>query len=453
LLREGEGVAAKLLLAWGADAAKARTALELMIGRGDRIVLGEIGLTPHAKRTIEMAVDEARRLGHRYIGTEHILLGLYRVQDCTALKILQYTDVSIDLEALRISTMQMLGMSSKASLQGEGRPDAVSVETTNIELPLLENIKNDPRVEHLNDQAKEMLKLAQAEAQRFQHNYIGTEHLLLGLVRQENSISSRVLRRVGVGLDRVRGTVEFIIGRGDRIVLGEMSLTPRARKVLELSADEGRRLGQDYIGPEHILLGLIREGEGIASGVLESLGVQVDRVRAEVKLLLRDKAMPEILDETVIDERVIRFNLSSDAEMVIAQAVVEARGWRQSEIKMEHLFLALLRSSETRAGLILKQQFGIEYERASFTLEALMARGTAPSPERLSFDLPMLDLLERARSVARFMRSAKVTSELLLLSLAFSAKAALAIKLLTALNIDLKTLQLQTFQYVQDHLA
>src|SRR5439155_779975 len=118
--------------------------------------------------------------------------------------------------------------------------------------------------------------------QRFQHNYIGTEHLLLGLVREGEGVAAKVLSNLGVELNKVRSAVEFIIGRGDRIVLGEIGLTPRAKKVIELAVDEARRLNHHYIGTEHLLLGLVREGEGIAAGVLESLGVNLEKVRTLV---------------------------------------------------------------------------------------------------------------------------------------------------------------------------
>ncbi len=123
------------------------------------------------------------------------------------------------------------------------------------------------------------MSLAQEEAQRFQHNYIGTEHLLLGLVREGEGVAAKVLEDLGVELIQVRSAVEFIINRGDRIVLGEIGLTPRAKKVIELAVDEARRLNHHYIGTEHILLGLVREGEGIAAGVLESQGVNLEKVR------------------------------------------------------------------------------------------------------------------------------------------------------------------------------
>src|SRR5579872_1329862 len=143
------------------------------------------------------------------------------------------------------------------------------------------------------ERARKVLTLAQEEAQRFNHNYIGTEHLLLGLVREGDGVAAKVLSNLGVELQKVRSAVEFIIGRGERTVSGEIGLTPRAKKVIELAVDEARRLGHHYIGTEHLLLGLIREGEGIAAGVLESLGVNLEKVRSEViKVLTQTGSAP-----------------------------------------------------------------------------------------------------------------------------------------------------------------
>jgi ATP-dependent Clp protease ATP-binding subunit ClpC len=142
------------------------------------------------------------------------------------------------------------------------------------------------RFDKFTERARRVLTLAQEEAQRFNHNYIGTEHLLLGLVREGDGVAAKVLSNLGVELSKVRSAVEFIIGRGDRATVGEIGLTPRAKKVIELAVDEARRLSHHYIGTEHLLLGLVREGEGIAASVLESLGVNLERVRAETTRIL-----------------------------------------------------------------------------------------------------------------------------------------------------------------------
>jgi len=154
------------------------------------------------------------------------------------------------------------------------------------------------RFDKFTDRARKVLTLAQDEAQRFNHNYIGTEHLLLGLVREGEGVAARVLENMNVELAKVRTAVEFIIGRGDRPVVGEVGLTPRAKRVIELAIDEARRLGHNYIGTEHLLLGLVREGEGIAAGVLESLGVNLDKVRHEVIRVLSQSSSAGPATET-----------------------------------------------------------------------------------------------------------------------------------------------------------
>ena len=154
------------------------------------------------------------------------------------------------------------------------------------------------RFDKFTDRARKVLTLAQDEAQRFNHNYIGTEHILLGLVREGEGVAARVLENMNVELPKVRTAVEFIIGRGDRPVVGEVGLTPRAKRVIELAIDEARRLGHNYIGTEHLLLGLVREGEGIAAGVLESLGVSLDKVRHEVIRVLSQSSSAGPAQET-----------------------------------------------------------------------------------------------------------------------------------------------------------
>src|SRR5438477_709791 len=145
--------------------------------------------------------------------------------------------------------------------------------------------------DRFNDRAKRVLALAQDEAIRFNHNYIGTEHLLLGLVREGEGVAARVLDSLGVELSKVRTAVEFIIGRGDSTTSpSEITLSPRTKKVIELAIDEARKLGHSHVGTEHLLLGLVREGEGIAAGVLESLGVSLEKVRAQVIEVLKSSS-------------------------------------------------------------------------------------------------------------------------------------------------------------------
>jgi len=146
------------------------------------------------------------------------------------------------------------------------------------------------RFERFTERARKTLQFAQEEAQHLNHNYIGTEHILLGLVREGDGVAARVLNNLGIELNKVRSAVEFIIERGDRVVTGEIGLTPRAKRVIELAVDEARRLNHHYIGTEHLLLGLVREGEGVAAGVLEGLGVSLEKVRAQVIEVLKSSS-------------------------------------------------------------------------------------------------------------------------------------------------------------------
>jgi ATP-dependent Clp protease ATP-binding subunit ClpA len=136
--------------------------------------------------------------------------------------------------------------------------------------------------ERFTDRARRVVVLAQEEAVRLKHNHLGTEHLLLGLVHEGQGVAAKALESLGIQLEAVRAQVEEIIGQGQRAPTGHIPFTPRAKKVLELSLREAQQLGHDYIGTEHILLGLIREGEGVAAQVLAKLGADLSRTRRQV---------------------------------------------------------------------------------------------------------------------------------------------------------------------------
>ncbi|MCL6498822.1 MAG: ATP-dependent Clp protease ATP-binding subunit ClpC, partial [Firmicutes bacterium] len=143
--------------------------------------------------------------------------------------------------------------------------------------------------ERFTERARRVIILAQDEAKRLNHSAVGTEHILLGIVREGEGVASKVLESLHISPERIRAEIESAIGRGDRTPYEEVTFTPRAKKVLELALDEARRLGHNYIGTEHLLLGLIREGEGVAARVLEAMGADLERVRAQVVYLLGEE--------------------------------------------------------------------------------------------------------------------------------------------------------------------
>ncbi|HIL97336.1 MAG TPA: hypothetical protein EYG51_15685 [Pseudomonadales bacterium] len=153
------------------------------------------------------------------------------------------------------------------------------------------------RFEKFSQHARLVLSLAQEESHRFNQNYIGTEHILLGLVRETEGVAARVLSSLLVDLTKVRSGVESIIVRGDQPAQGEIGLTPRVKKVVNLAVDEARRMNHTQIKTEHLLIGLLREGEGVAAEVLESLGVTLDQVLAETVLVLNGNQLTELPPE------------------------------------------------------------------------------------------------------------------------------------------------------------
>ncbi len=176
------------------------------------------------------------------------------------------------------------------------------------------------------DRARRVVVLAQEEARRLRHDSVGTEHILLGLIRegQGEDVAARALESLGLDPDAVRQQVEEIIGRGEgeQEATGHMPFTPRAKKVLELSLREALQLGHEHIGAEHILLGLLREGDGVAAQVLVSMGADLNRVRAQV-LRLMDSPLADVIATGEVESRLV---VLSDQVSQLSQEVERLRG-------------------------------------------------------------------------------------------------------------------------------
>ena len=203
--------------------------------------------------------------------------------------------------------------------------------------------------ERFTDRARRVVVLAQEEARMLNHNLVGTEHVLLGLIHEGEGVAAQVLESLNISLEAVRQQVEEIIGRRQAMPTGHIPFTPRAKKVLELSLREALQLGHNYIGTEHILLGLIREGEGIAAQVLQRLGADLNRVRQTVIQLLsgypagkgEQVAGPQDLPPSHFDER-------------------------------EKIVLSLLLQGEMRSGIA--EILGVSKEKIDEIIRAIVAR-------------------------------------------------------------------------------
>lgn len=206
------------------------------------------------------------------------------------------------------------------------------------------------KLDRFTKRARRVLTLAQEEALRLNHNYIGTEHLLLGLVREENGVAVKVLRELGVEPTQVIRAVERTVGRGERAPFGKPTLAPRTKRVIELAVDEARLMGHHYIGTEHLLLGLVREGEGIAVNVLRGLGINLDRVRTQTaRNILQSQSQSKEKQKKesktpLVDQ--LGFDLTAAAEEEKLDPVVG----RQTEI--ERLIQILSRRTKNNPALI-----------------------------------------------------------------------------------------------------
>jgi len=173
--------------------------------------------------------------------------------------------------------------------------------------------------ERFTDRARRVVVLAQEEARMLNHNYIGTEHILLGLVHEGDGVAARVLSSMDISLEAVRMRVEEIIGQGQAAPAGHIPFTPRAKKVLELSLREALQLGDDYIGTEHILLGLVREGEGVAFQVLTAMGADAERLRESVIEMVQGHPEMPAAEGTYADVGNAAVEESAAAEWAAAQ--------------------------------------------------------------------------------------------------------------------------------------
>jgi ATP-dependent Clp protease ATP-binding subunit ClpA len=185
--------------------------------------------------------------------------------------------------------------------------------------------------ERFTDRARRVVVLAQEEARMLNHNYIGTEHILLGLIHEGEGVAARALEELGIDLGAVRLQVTEIIGEGQSAPTGHIPFTPRAKKVLELSLREAIQLGHDYIGSEHILLGLVREGEGVAAQVLQKLGADLERVRQQVIQLLSGYTGGKVGGQELSEEEIEV--LEGIAEGATRKQIAEKLGLSRDELR------------------------------------------------------------------------------------------------------------------------
>ena len=286
--------------------------------------------------------------------------------------------------------------------------------------------------DRFNDRAKRVLALAQDEAIRFNHNYIGVEHLLLGLVREGEGVAARVLDSLGVELSKARTAVEFIIGRGDATTSpSEITLSPRTKKVIELGIDEARKLGHNHVGTEHLLLGIVREGGSVGAGVLQSLGVSLEQVRERAIAVLGQQDVPGVREAGIATPpgaRVIASShlvfaadrLDAAGQRALARAYWEAGRANEVEVAPHHLLLGLIANDDVWIQKAFAE-LGVKPSDLIGRIEAAAPRREGPRPSLLLESQSLAEVLARAASIAAERSRACIRPEHLLLAIASSS--------------------------------
>jgi ATP-dependent Clp protease ATP-binding subunit ClpC len=232
--------------------------------------------------------------------------------------------------------------------------------------------------ERFTDRARRVVVLAQEESRLFNHDYIGTEHILLGLIHEGEGVAATALESLGISLDSVRSEVEEMIGHGKSPARGHIPFTPRAKKVLELSLREALQLGHTYIGTEHILLGLIREGQGVAAQVLQKLGADLDRVRQQVIDALSGSEVSPLERERSEGRRFFGL-LSESAESLLKAASWSADDLGHGAIEPVDILLALTATDDDLVRELLAT-WGIDLDAVRRRIEELAAEEEGADP-------------------------------------------------------------------------
>ena len=284
--------------------------------------------------------------------------------------------------------------------------------------------------DRFSDKNRKIMALARKEAQRFNHDFIGTEHVLLGLIQKRDCAAVAVLESLGADLDQIRRSLEDMVEPGPRPTMGQLPFTPRTKKVLELAMEEAGEFRADYVGTQHLLLGLFRVEEGLASEALRAVGLKQEEVRS----LVRKLVVPEGPEESEPPCRPEAVDASS-SNPALELAATEARRWGHGFVGTGHLLIGLLRE-EGPAAEILKA-LGITLEKLEPQAERLVQFDLAAAAK----DLPLLPLAARAilrsRHEAKTLGSKEVRTEHVLLGLLGEPDGA-ASRILRDLGLDLE---------------
>lgn len=322
----------------------------------------------------------------------------------------------------------------------------------------------DEALSNFSPRAQQVLGLARKEADRFNHNFVGTEHLLLGIIALGQGVAVNVLRKMGVVLEVVRDEVEKQVGTGpDQKMTGNIPYTPRVKKVLALATKEAKALHHTYVGTEHLLLGLLREGDGVAARVLKSLDINVEETRQEILKELDPnfasqpdgiptieaaaELPPESISKLRQETEASASNFTPRAQQALANARLEANKLNHDFVSVEHLLLGLLRLGNGIAvGVLIKR--GASLELAREKIEKLAGKGTEPKkPGNIPYTSQIKIALAEAANYAKDLNHTYVGTEHLLLGLMHDEES-IATRALKELGIELDSTRKEILQEI-----
>ncbi|RZC63264.1 hypothetical protein C5167_025015 [Papaver somniferum] len=493
LIGEGSGIAAKVLKSMGINLKDARVEVEKFIGKGSGFVAVEIPFTPRAKRVLELSREEARQLGHDYIGTEHFLLGLLREGEGVGARVLE--NLGADPDNIRKQVIQMVnGGSTEAVVDcaGGGSKNSkvpTSGESGTILAKLGEEGKLDLAVGWLQEIDREMqtnvkwhiqfILRAHEEAKRLGRNYIGPEQILLALIGEKSGIAATVFRIMGINLNDARVEVEKIIGRGNGSVAIKLPIPSHAKRILEHSLEAARKLGHNNIGPEHLLLGLLGDGEGRVARVFENLGAAPNDIHALVIQLVggrneyvgnciggssTNRKMPtleeyrtnltKLVEEGKLDpgagwvaqiERVMQLTVQWPVKALLL-AQDEARWLGHNFVGPEQILLGLIGEGNGIAAKVLISM-GINLNDARLEVEKIVGRRGGFMAFEISFTPSAKRVLEHALKESRQLGHNYLGSEHLLLGLLREGEC-VAARILVNLGADPNNIRTQVIQMI-----
>jgi len=295
LMREEGGVAGHVLRALGVEQTQIESlVLELSKPPAENMNVA-MDLTPSTKRVLELTVDEARRMGHQFIGTEHMLLGMVRQSDGVAIEILKRLNISPE-EVRRQTRRVLLELAAQSDVptgeSGAAVPPVESSSDSTLQAELAQ-------MGRFTQRARRVVSLAQEAAQELENNAIDNGHLLMGLMREEGGVAGRVLRDLGADMAQMEAVLKELSPVQPNPSGFPAALSPTAKQALELGVDEARRMGHHYIGTEHMLLGLVRQSEGVAIEILKRLNITPESIRRQTRRVLQESPVQPSVPSSV----------------------------------------------------------------------------------------------------------------------------------------------------------